>query len=322
MDHVLVTGATGFIGRHVAQRLARDGSHRVVAPVRRTGNDPRVAALAASGIITVEGLFYDGAFVERLFRDFPIRAVVHLAAVRGEGAPQADYRAVNVEGTDALLRASLAHGVERFLFCSSVGVFGTIPKALPANLQTPLNGDNEYHRSKIAAEEAVRRASAQGLDALIVRPAITYGEGDDGFPAKLVRLVRRFFPLLPLKDTTIHMLSIERLTAVFAALLAAATVEEKVFLVADKEPVRMRELARLIDAQARGAARRGPFVPGWPCDLAVPFARLLGSTRWVTSALLFTRSWYYEPSPALCALGVKMADTKEAFRAFLETMRP
>ena len=246
-SYILLTGATGFIGSHVAERLLNDQSFRVVAIVRKKRDHKNMENLQRKGVLLVEGAFYDKTLLETVFSDYPIKYVVHLAAIRGEGSgTKEDYYKVNVLGTEALLEASLHNGVKRFVFCSSVGVFGTIPQTLPGNLMGPLNGDNLYHQSKISAEEKVGDFTHRGLDAYIVRPSITYGKGDNGFPLKLVGLVKkRFLPLVH-EGNLIHLLDVEKLADVFINVLVADDLKQRILIVADKEPVLLGELVDLI----------------------------------------------------------------------------
>ncbi|NIO21119.1 MAG: NAD-dependent epimerase/dehydratase family protein, partial [Candidatus Aenigmarchaeota archaeon] len=129
---VLITGATGFIGSHVTKRLLWEREYRVVAIVRKKRSYKNVHDLEENGAILVEGNFCDMNLLENTFERFPIQNVVHIAALRGGGAAnRKDYHELNVSGTELLLEASFESQVQRFIFCSSVGVFGTIPKEVP-----------------------------------------------------------------------------------------------------------------------------------------------------------------------------------------------
>lgn len=131
-EYLLITGATGFIGAHVTEKLLSDKSYPLIAIVRKDRNYKNVNDLRNKGVLLVEGYFYDKNLLEKIFETFPIQNVIHLAALRGGGAgTKRDYYEVNVHGTEALLEASFKNRVKRFIFCSSVGVFGTIPKKPP-----------------------------------------------------------------------------------------------------------------------------------------------------------------------------------------------
>jgi nucleoside-diphosphate-sugar epimerase len=117
-----------------------------------------------------------------------IEAVFHLAAVRDVwGAPAAIYQHVNVEGTRYLLEAAAESGIQRFVYCSSVGV-ARYPGNLAADETLPYSEPTSqvlYHRTKAQAEQIALDAQA-----VVVRPVITYGPGDEnGFLTRLIELL-------------------------------------------------------------------------------------------------------------------------------------
>ncbi|MEE8389781.1 MAG: NAD-dependent epimerase/dehydratase family protein [Anaerolineae bacterium] len=187
---VLVTGATGFIGGHLARYLASDG-HYVRALVR-PGNESRVSALAEADVELAWGDITDPEAV-RLAVD-GMDAVFHLAAVRDVwGTPESVYQRVNVEGTRLMLDAAVDGEVQRFVYCSSVGV-ARYPGNLKADEALPFCEPTSqilYHRSKAHAEQVVLEwARADRVPALVVRPVITYGPGDEwGMVTRLVMLL-------------------------------------------------------------------------------------------------------------------------------------
>jgi len=85
-EYVLITGATGFVGSHVTEKLLSDEPYRIVAIVRSKNNYKNVEELENKGAILVEGNFYDNNLLEKLFEEFPIQNVIHIAALRGGGA--------------------------------------------------------------------------------------------------------------------------------------------------------------------------------------------------------------------------------------------
>ena len=185
---VLVTGANGFIGRHLARHL-QDRGHRVRALVHRDG-----AALAGLDVELAYGDVRDAVAMRSAVDG--VGGVVHLAATRdGWGIEPSVYRTVNVDGTVNLLRAAAELGVKRFVYCSSVGV-ARYPGHLIADETWPLCEPTSqvlYHRTKAQAERmTIAWAQAGGLPALAVRPVITYGPGDErGFVTRLVALLQQ-----------------------------------------------------------------------------------------------------------------------------------
>ncbi len=167
---VFVTGATGFIGGYVAQHLHALGAH-VLALERVPGRGEQLAQL---GIEIVQGDITDGRRMEAILAQ-NVQVVMHLAAWLGSR----NWRLaepVNVQATRHLAQASAAAEVERFVFVSSISVYGVIGNAT-VDESTPLRpyGD-PYGDSKIRAEAALREVAAQtGLPYVIVRPGMVYG---------------------------------------------------------------------------------------------------------------------------------------------------
>lgn len=314
--HLLLTGATGFIGGHAARALAGSGtSMKVLALVRRGTDEEKLQALRQAGVIPVEGDITDPDTVRDIFHHHKPARVVHLAALCGSGKGRSqEYRRVNVGGTETLLQEALRHGVERFIFCSSVGVHGTIPQELPADNHTPLVGDTEYHRSKILGEAAVQRAMRNGLDAVIVRPTITYGAGDTGFPATLVDLVRKRRFLLPPKDVLVHLLDVAALCRLFCLLLSGDPAQERVIIAADRAPVPLADLVHEIHRHHYGTAYPSLLsLPRLAARLLSVIPAIVGSDTWRTRIRLISRSWYYQTGNGPDGVQYEPPDTLTSF---------
>jgi nucleoside-diphosphate-sugar epimerase len=180
---VLVTGATGFTGGHLARELRRRGND-VVALVR----DERTAApLQAEGIELVRGDIVEADRVRQAVTGCDV--VYHIAALYREAKhDDAVYRRVNVDGTRHIVEESLRAGVSRVVHCSTVGVHGGV--AVPADESAPFAPGDIYQATKLEGELLVRRYIERGLAASIFRPAGIYGPGDLRF-LKLFRTVAR-----------------------------------------------------------------------------------------------------------------------------------
>jgi len=162
---VLVTGATGFIGGHVAQRLVADG-RRVRGLVRATSD---TSLLDDLGVETVVGDLTDAASLAG-FAD-GCEAVFHCGALVSDWATTAEIAAVNVSGTRNVLTASAA--VPRFVHVSTTDVH---------------RADNWYARTKRAAEAEVR--GVRGADAVILRPATVYGPRSTEVVGEIAKAIR------------------------------------------------------------------------------------------------------------------------------------
>ncbi|MBS0562506.1 MAG: NAD-dependent epimerase/dehydratase family protein [Proteobacteria bacterium] len=173
----LLTGATGFVGSAVARTLAARGHHLRLL-VRRGSDRRNLLGVAAE---TVEGDLKDAASLRRAAEG--CRYVLHVAADYRLWVPdESAMLAANVEGTRALMRAAMAAGAERVVYCSSVAALGLNADGSPADEATPVREADMigvYKRSKFLAEQAVRRMVAEeGLPAVIVNPAGPVGPRD------------------------------------------------------------------------------------------------------------------------------------------------
>ena len=146
----LVTGATGFIGSHLIDRLLERGDE-VAALARPTAD---ASPLERKGVRVITGDVRNEREVERAVNGSEI--VYHLARAKGHGAhPMSEVRAVNTDGTSNVARAATRAGAQRIVYASSVAVYGSRPKRLRVLEDDPLNPDSPYARSKADAEAAL-----------------------------------------------------------------------------------------------------------------------------------------------------------------------
>jgi len=174
---VLVTGATGFIGSHVARLLVERGE-TVRVLVRRTS---RIDNLTNLDCEPVYGDLQDPASLQKALQGCD--ALFHVAADYRLWArdPKELYRS-NVEGTISILRAAKEAGVQKVVYTSTVGALGIPADGAPGTEETPVTLEDmvgHYKRSKFLAEEEARRFAAQeGLPVVIVNPSTPVGEND------------------------------------------------------------------------------------------------------------------------------------------------
>ncbi len=188
-----VTGATGLLGGNLAAALLSAG-HSVTALVR---SPARAGHLAAAGVSLVEGEMEHVAGFAPALRGHDV--VFHAAAYFREYYQPGDHwpklKAINVDGTLALLRAAEAQGVARVVYASSNGVLGKGPGGGPADEGTPpddLVHANLYFRSKLAAERAIDAFLGESkLPVVLIQPAWMFGPGDRA-PTSSGRLVLDF----------------------------------------------------------------------------------------------------------------------------------
>ncbi len=183
-----VTGAAGFLGAHLARRLAADGHEVLALDIR-----PRPPALDIPGITY---LHEDLRSSERWRAALDgVDTVFHLASVHLQvTAPEDEYRAINVGAAVSLADACRTAGVRRLVHTSTVGIYGHVRNP-PADEDAPRNPTNPYERTKLEGEQRLVRATeGSDLDLRILRPAWIYGPGCPR-TARLLRTIRkgRFF---------------------------------------------------------------------------------------------------------------------------------
>lgn len=191
---LLVSGASGFIGRALVGELAGRMQHAVRALARRTPSE-----LSAHVEYVVGGTWTPETGFASALAD--VDAVIHLAArahVLDETArdPLAAFRRVNVECTVNLARQAADAGVRRFVFISSVGVNGNESGDCPFSEADEPCPREAYAVSKLEAETALRAlATKGGMDVTIIRPPLVYGADAPGNFGRLCSMVRRGLPL-------------------------------------------------------------------------------------------------------------------------------
>lgn len=262
----LVTGAAGFIGGALAGALLEAGWHvnLLVRPGSRNKLlDKRkwAGATVFEADLSRPGSTGDQEHLRRAASGCDV--VFHAAAIRNRwGTTLESYRLTNVEGTRRLLEAA-AGQARRFVYISSVGVFG-YPGVLDIDESFPViasTGKAGYHNSKAEAERLVTACNEE-FESVIVRPTITYGPGDgDGMVTRLIDLIAggRYVQVGP-GENHVHLTYIDDL---LQGLFLAGThpaASGQVFILAGPHSIAVGELVAMI------AGRLGRTVP----DLPIP----------------------------------------------------
>lgn len=175
-DLTFVTGATGFVGSHVARLLVARGDRvRILAR-----NSSRKSNIEGLGCEVVIGDLRDSMSLERCVQG--CRKVFHVAAdYRLWSQNPQDIYDNNVGGTRNLLSSCCEAGVEKVIYTSTVGTIGMSQDGLPSDENSPVKLDDmigHYKRSKFMAEQVAREFAAAGLPVVIVNPTTPVGAGD------------------------------------------------------------------------------------------------------------------------------------------------
>ena len=320
MTRILVTGASGFIGRHAAAAAAARG-YEVVALVR----DPQTYRLPDHPVIVAEGDARDPIAVRSALDG--CGALLHIAGLYTfDPAKAALMREVNVGGTRNVLRQALAAGVERIVYTGTVGgsAFSDDRLADERDLAGPEAMRGPYKRSKFEAERVVRRMAAQGAPIVTVCPTAPIGPGDEKpTPTGKITLdfMRRRLPayvdaglnFVHVRDVAEgHLLALERGAPGDRYLLGNAdgnlTLAEALRILSALTGVpaprlRVPRAAAVAGARATaavaGALRRPPPIP-------TEAAQMASQRMWV------------DPSRSVRELGLPQTPVRQAFREAVE----
>jgi nucleoside-diphosphate-sugar epimerase len=262
----LVTGATGFVGSHLAAALVARGDE-VIALARRP---EQAAFLMSLGARVAAGSLEDAASLATALRG--VELVYHLAGLTAAGSER-EFLEVNEGGTRRLLDAVRAAcpGLRRLVHVSSLAAVGPTGYGGLLTEDMPCRPVTAYGRSKLAGEAVVRRAS--GVPWTVVRPAVVYGPRDREL-LRLFRIARRgFTPVFGIGRQELSVVYVTDLVVGIARAGMEGTALGQTYHLAHPDMVRSRDLAREIGRVVRG---RAPLIVPVPAALAAPIVRLIG----------------------------------------------
>jgi nucleoside-diphosphate-sugar epimerase len=260
---LLVTGGTGFIGSHLAEAGRRRGAEVVALGLTdRPEERANAELLARQGVEILPGSITDAELCARAMRG--ATHVFHLAVAMREGGKTDDFfETVNLDGTRRLLDAAAAGRVQRFVYCSTIGIYGHRAPGVTTE-SSALRPGNIYERTKVAAEAMVREAAPEaGVPFTILRPADVYGPRDQRL-LKLFRGVNQGrFPLFGDGSGRRHMVYVDDVVSAFFAACERPEAVGQGMIVAGPRPCTLRELIDAVQ-RATGRSRFGVRLPLGP----------------------------------------------------------
>ena len=233
---ILLTGATGFIGKFVSTTLNSQCRHVVRKSYKGTFSNEFV-------IDDIDPVIcWDGAFTN-------CEVVIHLAGLaHSNSATAQDYQSVNVDATLNLAKQAATSGIKRFVFVSSIGVNGPFTFDQPFTNKDIPNPHNVYAKSKLNAEIGLKQiASDTGMELVIVRPTLVYGPSAPGNFASLCKLVK-YLPLLPFGATQNkrNFISVHNLADLLIVCAKHPNAAGHVFLASDSNTISTKEFTNAI----------------------------------------------------------------------------
>ena len=229
---VLVTGATGFVGREVVRQLRKGG--QAIRILARSRNSPRVQeAVSRYGAEVHVGDVLDAASLDGALSGMD--AVIHLVGIISE-VGESTFENIHTRGTGNIVAAARQAGVRRFAHMSALG--------------TRANASSRYHQTKWAAEQLVRHS---GLDFTIFRPSLIYGP-EDQFVNMFARMIR-LSPVVPLigsPSARFQPVPVEAVAAAFVGSLGEPNCADQTYDLCGPEALTLSEIVdRILDVLQR-----------------------------------------------------------------------
>ena len=257
---LLVTGGTGFIGSHLAEEGRQRGAEVVVLGLTgRPEERANAELLGRLGVEVISGSITDPELCRRAARG--ATHIFHLAVAMREGGKSDEFfETINLEGTRHLLQAATKEKVQRFVYCSTIGIYGHRAPGITTE-ESPVSPGNIYERTKVSAERLVRDfAENCGLPSTVLRPADVYGPRDQRLLKMFKGVARGRFPLFGAGKGRRHMVYVDDVvSAFFQACEREAAVGEGL-IIAGPRACTLRELLDHVTSIS-GSRRYGIRLP-------------------------------------------------------------
>lgn len=323
---LVVTGATGFIGSRLALHAHRVGIDVVAAGrVDNAVEADRAEELKSSGVRLAVGTLQDREYLRGLLCDR--ECLIHLAAAQHEShMPDSYFRDINIEGTRTLLETARQAGVRRFIYGSSIGVYGSSVNGL-LDEQSPPRPENIYTQTKLEAEHVVN-SFAKDLETCIIRISETYGPSDYRL-LKLFRAIDRgHFVMLGSGLNRRQCMHVSDLIRVLLLATHHPQAVGETFVVAGREAITSNEMVQMIAAAMQTRPPR-LHVPLWPFNAIARVLELTLPPFGIQPPLhrrrldFFSKSFVFSTAKAQAVLGFQpevdflsgAADTARWYRA-------
>ena len=313
---VLVTGGTGFLGSHLLEMLVDEGEDIRVLALRHEDT----VWVERLGIEVVIGDVLDARSLDIALRD--VGFIYHLANV-WKGVPKKTYHKINVVGTEKVLRAAIAHNVEKVVHTSS----GTTIGAKRGELGTESSDHRgyfltAYDESKYRGERKALEMAGRGLPLVVVNPSAVYGPGDEKSWTRLIKAaVNRKLPVLFESAMKFNLVYVEDIARGHILAMKKGNVGERYIL--SGENILIEELFRTIK-NVSGVSLPKIKIPSWTLGMLPPFfflnAVLTGTIPSVTSSTIkkLNHGWMFDNTKSKKDLGVEYTSLEDGIARTIE----
>lgn len=286
---VLITGATGFTGKVLTEKLVKAGAE--VNAIARPSSD--LADLSDLNINWFYGDVFDPETVNRAVRD--VEYIFHLAAAfREEKGSDEGYRKVHLYSTQLMAEAVKGKpAFKRFIHASTVGVHGHIPGDDYADENYRFSPGDGYQRTKLEGEQWLAEfAPENNIPYTIIRPGPIYGPGD-GRLLKFFKMVNNGYILMLGKGKGIyHLVHVDDLTEIFLLAGVSENALSQVFIAAGEEPISIIDMGKFI-ARALHKKIRVIRLPIQPFFLAADICKAVCTPLGIQPPLYRRRVAFY-----------------------------
>lgn len=258
---IVITGATGFVGRALVEKLQASSEYKLTLLVRKKFDS--FSSGLDQVLVPSEKPFQGPLPINKGMTIIHLAGRAHILDDKSEN-PLHEFRVVNVEATIDLARQAIDAGAKRFIFVSSIGVNGSITYSEPFNEEAAPQPHADYAVSKLEAERALRAlVENSSMDLVIVRPPLVYAAHAPGNYQRLMRLVSTGLPLPfgAIKNLR-SLISLENLVDFICLCIEHPAAANELFLVSDDRPVSTSEIITSL-AQGMGMKPRLFSVPDY-----------------------------------------------------------
>ncbi len=283
---VIITGATGFIGRNLSERLYQDG-----VKVLATGRDGDMGRRLESKGIEFRGA--DIVAADQLVRALsPAECLIHCAGKAGDWGAFDEFYKTNVIGTRNAVRACRHHGIGRMIFISTPSVYFDWQHRLDIKESEPLPAVQQAHysSSKLEAERELFATAGDDLQVIVLRPRAVFGPYDRTFVPRVTRMARkRSFPMIGGGKAIVDVTYIENLIdAVRACLAAPSDAWNEVYNISNGDPITIARWFELLLGVV-GERFRPQNIPEWMARMVAAVMEFSALFPFVSHEPLITR---------------------------------